>query len=131
MIIKRLIAILISILLIMTIVSGCNKELKKDIEINNESKPEVIEKSKLRIGTLKGPTGMGMSYMMEMDEKGESKIDYNFTVMGAPDQLTSDIINKSVDIAAIPTNLAAILHEKTKGDIILLGVNTLGVLYLL
>ena len=40
------------------------------------------------------------------------------------------VIGGSVDIAAVPTNLAATLYNKTEGGIEVLAVNTLGVLYL-
>ena len=41
------------------------------------------------------------------------------------------IINGDADIAAVPTNLAAVLYNKTQGGVRVLAVNTLGVLYLL
>lgn len=91
---------------------------------------EPAEKPVLRIGTLKGPTGMGMIQLMENDEAGTSTIDYEFTIAGAPDQIIGDIVQGNVDIAAVPTNLAAVLDVKTENNIQLLAVNTLGVLYI-
>ncbi|MEN8906284.1 MAG: MqnA/MqnD/SBP family protein [Clostridiales bacterium] len=125
---KKIIYILCIFFVISIILNGCKKS-----ETTIKEKEDVAKKNikTMKIGTLKGPTGMGMSYMMEKDEKGESKLDYSFNIVGAPDQLTSDIINNKIDVAAVPTNLAAILYTKTKGNIQLLGVNTLGVLYLI
>jgi ABC-type nitrate/sulfonate/bicarbonate transport system substrate-binding protein len=40
------------------------------------------------------------------------------------------LINGSADIGAVPTNLAAALYNATKGEILLLALNTKGVLYL-
>lgn len=88
------------------------------------------EKPVLNIATLKGPTGMGMVQLMENDEQGIGTIDYEFTIMGAPDQIIGDVVQGNVDIAAVPTNLGSILNVKTQQNISLLAVNTLGVLYI-
>lgn len=94
-----------------------------------EEEPVVEEKTELKIATLKGPTGMGMVQLMENDEAGTSQLDYTFEVLGAPDQIIGLIVQGKVDIAAVPTNLAAILDVKTENNVQLLGVNTLGVLF--
>jgi NitT/TauT family transport system substrate-binding protein len=56
--------------------------------------------------------------------------DYSFTLAGAADVLTPSLIQGELDMAAIPANLAAILHKQTEGEIQVLAVNTLGVLYI-
>lgn len=94
-----------------------------------EATEEPAEKPVLRIGTLKGPTGMGMVQLMETDEAGTSAVDYNFEIVGAPDQIIGQIVQGNVDVAAVPSNLAAVLDVKTEGKIQFLGVNTLGVLF--
>lgn len=83
---------------------------------------------KIKIGVLKGPTGLGSVKMMEDDESGEK---YDFTVAGAADELTGRLVSGDLDIAMLPTNAIATLYNKTGGDIVCLGVNTLGVLYIL
>ena len=40
------------------------------------------------------------------------------------------MISGSVDIAAVPTNLAAVLFNKTEGKVRVVAINTLGVLYI-
>src|SRR5699024_5534431 len=54
-----------------------------------------------------------------------------FSIAGAPDELSGKVINGEIDIAALPTNLASVIYNKTEGQIQLLGINTLGVLYVL
>ncbi|MGN0596037.1 MAG: ABC transporter substrate-binding protein [Ruminiclostridium sp.] len=88
-------------------------------------------KTSIRIGTLKGPTGMGMAKLIEDNSQGEAKNSYSFTVAGAPDDITAGIISGDLDIAAVPTNLASVLYAKTEGEVQLLALNTLGVLYVL
>ena len=88
-------------------------------------------KTSIRIGTLKGPTGMGMAKLIEDNSQGEAKNSYSFTVAGAPDDITAGVISGELDIAAVPTNLASVLYAKTEGEVQLLALNTLGVLYVL
>ena len=80
----------------------------------------------LRILALIGPTGMGMAPLIAQKDAR-----YAFTLAAAPDELTGSIISGNFDIAAVPTNLAAILYQKTKGQVQMVAINTLGVLYIL
>ncbi len=80
----------------------------------------------VRVGALKGPTAMGLAQLMA--DKGD---DYAVTLAGAPDEMVAMLTSGQVDIAAMPTNLAATLYNKTKGNVQLLALNTLGVLYVL
>ena len=50
---------------------------------------------------------------------------------GANDEVVAAISNGDADIAAVATNLAATLYNKTNGGVTVLAVNTLGVLALL
>ena len=90
-----------------------------------QDKPE-----KIRVAALNGPTGMGMVKMMEDAQEGEDS-NYEFSTYGAPDELLGKVINGEVDIAALPTNMASVIYNKTDGQIQLAAINTLGVLYVL
>ncbi len=122
---KKVLSILLIVLLFSLVLVGCGKEAVEEDVQDPPARPVI------NIATLKGPTGMGMVKLMELDEKGETKVDYNFQVVGSPTQVVSGFVNGEIDIAAMPTNLAAILHAKTEGNIQLLAVNTLGVLFVL
>ena len=78
----------------------------------------------VNIAALKGPTGMGISYLMDDTAK------YNVELQDAPDVVTGKFINGEIDIAAVPLNLAAVLYNKTEGNVVLLNLDTLGVLYI-
>jgi len=93
--------------------------------------PTPIPKAEVNIGVLKGPTGIGSAYLMELNESGEALNDYNFTTAAAPTDLTGQLVSKELDIAALPTNVAASLYAKTNGNVQILALNTLGVLYIL
>ena len=84
------------------------------------------DNGKVRVAGLIGPTGMSLAPMMAQNEGV-----YAFTLAAAPEQLVGEIVAGNVDIAAVPTNLAAVLYNRTKGAVQMLAVNTLGVLYVL
>ena len=83
------------------------------------------EAAPLRVVALKGPTAMGMVKMME-DNNGS----YDFTIAAAIDEVTPLIAQGKTDIAAVPANLAAVLYQKLNGEVQVLAINTLGVLYI-
>lgn len=86
---------------------------------------------RIRVAALKGPTGMGIAHMVNEYDSGNISQKYEFSFAGAPDELTAGLISGQLDIAALPTNVASVLYNKTEGDIQLLAINTLGVLYVL
>ena len=88
-------------------------------------------RTSIRIAALKGPTGIGLVKLMAEQEAGESGNDYQFSLHGDPNEVAAQLSNGQVDIAALPTNLAAVLYQKTSQKIRLLAINTLGVLYIL
>ena len=87
------------------------------------------EKIDVNIATLKGPTGIGMVNLMQAAKNSTTPDRYNFTLAGAADEIVGKISSGEVDIAAVPTNLAAVLYQKTGGKVQMIAVNTLGVLY--
>jgi NitT/TauT family transport system substrate-binding protein len=89
--------------------------------------PALPDDFSLRISALKGPTAMGLVNLMDDTENDER---YAFTIFGAADEATAALQNDTVDIAAIPCNLAAMLYQKLDQKLEVLAVNTLGVLYL-
>lgn len=109
-----------------------NQDTKdQDTEIlEDEDHEEVKEKVSINVAALRGPTGMGMVKIMEDAENGNTAGDYKFTVAGEADVISTGLISGDFDIAAVPCNLASVLYNKTEGKISILGINTLGVLYI-
>ena len=84
----------------------------------------------VNVMVLNGTTGFGMANLMDAAAKGEAAQDYNFTVETDASNIVAGLVNGSVDIAALPTNAAATVYNKTQGNVQVLALNTLGVLYL-
>lgn len=89
------------------------------------------EAALVRVGSLKGPTSMGLVFMMEMAEGGKTENQYEFTMVTAADELLPKLIGKEVDIALVPANVASILYNQTGGKVSVIDINTLGVLYVM
>ena len=83
----------------------------------------------IRVGSLKGPTSMGLVSLMDQAAKQETDRAYEFTMAGKADELVGKIANGDLDIALLPANVASVLYSKTQGNVTVLDINTLGVLY--
>ena len=111
--------------------------VSSETEVSSEpsSTPESSEESDvipdvaMNVAGLKGPTGLGMLKMME-DSANDENTPYTFTLAGAADEVVSKISTGELDIASVPSNVAATLWNKTNGGVKVLGVNALGVLFL-
>jgi ABC-type nitrate/sulfonate/bicarbonate transport system substrate-binding protein len=92
---------------------------------------EINRELTVNVAVLSGTTGFGMAQLMQKAADGEAALNYNFKVEAEASNITAALIKGDVDIAALPTNAAATLYNKTQGKIQLLAINTRGVLYLL
>ena len=83
----------------------------------------------LSVGSMKGPTTIGLVSLMDKADKGEAEGSYEFTMVTAADELVAKVVSGQVDVALVPANMASILYQKTNQGIQVLNINTLGVLY--
>ena len=104
-------------------------------QTNSESEqPETQEEltaAEINLYVLSGPTGIGAMNLWAASDAGETKNTYHITMPGANDEVVAALSKGDADIAAVATNLAATLYNKTDGGVTVLAVNTLGVLSLL
>ena len=127
---KRIITITLTLAIILTaaLFTACRRE------------PMLVDGMLVvNIGALRGPTGMGLAPLMEWAEDPshslwvgfETENIYNFVLGGSPDEMTVGLINGTLDIAMIPTNVASILYNRNGIDVNLIALKTLGVLFIL
>lgn len=88
------------------------------------------ESALVRVGSMKGPTTLGLLPLMEHHQDGEAEGSYQITVVTTADELLPMVIRKELDIALVPANVAAVLYERTEGQVAVIDINTLGVLYM-
>lgn len=131
---KQLTAIFLSAVLFFT-AAGCASSTAvssgSSAAAASQATSAPAEKAKIKVAALKGPTGLGMLKLMSDNDAKTAKNNYEFTLAGSPDEIVTKITTGEVDVAAVPTNLAATLYNKTSGKIQLAAVNTLGVLSVL
>lgn len=112
---KKVCGLLFSMILCMAF-AGCGVDNTK----------ETVDDVTVKVGGLKGPTSMGLLFMME-EESGNR---YDFKMATAADELLPLMVQGDLDIALVPANVASILYQKTQGGISVIDLNTLGVLYM-
>lgn len=110
---KKLISLLLTLALLLSF-SACQKNEKLDVKCN--------------VYGIAGPTGIGLANLMKTASNNEGNLDYNIALAASNDEIVAKISNKEADIAAVATNLASVLYNKTNGGIKVLAINTLGVL---
>ena len=71
-----------------------------------------------------------MAGLIAADAAGETALNYSFTVATDASNVTAALVSGDCDIAALPTNAASALYNKTGGKVQVLALNTRGVLYL-
>lgn len=123
---KKIVALLLAVMMLMSL-AACGGQEKP--QGGDENKPAV--KPAVNVTGIAGPTGVGLVHLMDADAKGESKCDYTFNLVSDPTEAVAAITKGTADIAAVPTNLASTLYKKTNGNVQVLAVNTLGVLYMM
>jgi NitT/TauT family transport system substrate-binding protein len=96
-----------------------------------ESEEEALIGAHIRVGTLRGPSGMGMAGLMAQAEEGLTENDYTFTLGGTPEEMTAGLISGELDIAQLPANAASVLYNRTDGEVKVIALNTFGVLFIL
>jgi len=125
--------VLLVMILCVLLFTACAKDSNNTADGRNTTSQVTTvptEKIDINIAALKGPTAIGMVKMMDDADKGKTANNDKFTIAGTPDEISAGLIKGDFDIAAIPSNLASVLYNKTQGKIKLAGINTLGVLYI-
>lgn len=126
---KRLLSFTLALILALSL-CACSTGGDSEETLNHDDTAPA-DFHEIRVAVLNGTTGFGIAPLYNdiqggIDHNMNAKIDfYSDATVVAP-----LVIGGSVDVAAVPTNLAAVLYNKTKGAIEVLAVNTLGVLYL-
>lgn len=109
--------------------AACGETTTEEVPNDNDNLV-TEEKTNIKIAGLKGPTSMGLVKIMEDNENGSAANNYEFTIAGSADEITPKLTQGSLDIAAVPANLASVLYNNTDGAIEIIAINTLGVIYI-
>ena len=119
---KRIFALILTLVVAMGTLAGC---LMQDEDEEDGSQQEATVSQVIKIAALNGPTGMGMAPLVAETDK------YEITMYQAPDEVLAKVIKGEVDIAAVPSNVASVLFNKTEGAVQAAAIQTGGTLYLM
>ena len=117
---KKVLSLVLTVLLVaaLMLTVGCAKE------------PE-YEAADISVACMTGPTGVGMAKLMADSDAKSTANNYTFTVAGDATGINEKFVKGEINIASVPTNVAATLYNKTNGKVRILAVNTYGVLSIL
>ena len=116
---RKLIALLLCALMTAAVFTGCGGKKEAEKEPEDLSLSDTVN-----VACMNGPTGMAMAPLMDNE-------DYNIKVYQAPTDALPEIIKGDIDVACVPSNLAAVLHNKTGGQIVCVSPMVMGVLHIL
>lgn len=117
---KKTVIRILTLLLALTMLvplAACSKKADSELEI--------------KIYALNGTTALGMAQMIDSVNNETAEMNYDISLHASADAITGAIVSGECAIAALPTNVAVKLFNKSEGKLQLLALNTLGVLYLL
>ena len=105
---KKIVSLLLSVVLLLGLVACGNTATESSTPAESE---ELVETN---VFVLSGPTGIGAANLKNKADKGETKGNYNITVVAQPTEVVAKISKGEADIAAVATNLASNIYNKTK-----------------
>ena len=109
--------------------SGEGSESSVASGVSEASDVDTSDLGTATVAALKGPTAMGMVKMMS-DDSQKDQPTFDFNIYASADEITPKLVQGELDIAAVPANLASVLYNNTEGQVQVLAINTLGVLYI-
>ncbi len=137
---KRVLCMLAAASMTAALLAGCKSSVQEEyvtteseaVGTGGEEEEQVEfteERAVVRIGAMSGPTAMGMVKLMSDAEAGNTMNKYEFAELSTDaSAFAAPLAQGEIDIAAVPSNLAAALYNNTEGKIEVLAVNNNGVL---
>lgn len=126
--VRAIVSLLLALTLALSLTACGGQTNSEPQQPDTQEEPTAAE---INLYVLSGPTGIGAMNLWAAADAGETENTYHITMPGANDEVVAALSNGEADIAAVATNLAATLYNKTSGGVTVLAVNTLGVLSML
>lgn len=126
---KKLLAFLLTLTLVFALVGCSDTDTTSTPNVSTDS--EAYTAVDMSVAYMTGPTGIGMAKLNADSDAKLTANNYTFTVATAAPDITGKFLNGEINIASVPTNVAANLYNKSNGKVRMLAVNTNGVLSIL
>ena len=140
---KRSAALALALVMSLSLCACGGKKQETAPQQEPQNEPQAAPAVTVRLAAMTGPTGMGLAPLLDQfgvaeAPQSEPVVDtvsahggkYSFLLAGTADEISPLLIKGELDAACVPANLASVLYNKTDGEIVTLGINTLGVLYI-
>ena len=144
---KRLILVIMAIALCAGMLSACGAggaQLTPDQSAPDQTAPvqtapgqtapdqtAVTGSIDVNVAAIKGPSSIGMvKFMDEADSGGVATNNFSFEIFASADEIVPRIVQGKIDIAAVPANLSSVLYNNTQGQVQVIVVSTLGMMYI-
>ena len=119
---KKLLALLLLLTVFATALTSCDFFKKDDGDKNA---------TKINVGFMEGPTGMGMAKLIHDSEALADNAKYTFTKFKDVKDATAALMAGTIDVACLPTNNAATIYNTKNGAVQVLAINCLNSLFLM
>lgn len=126
---KKLLAFLLTLTLVFALVGCSDTDTTSTPSASTDS--EAYTAVDMSVAYMTGPTGIGMAKLNADSDAKLTANNYTFTVATAAPDITGKFLKGEINIASVPTNVAANLYNKSNGKVRMLAVNTNGVLSIL
>jgi NitT/TauT family transport system substrate-binding protein len=126
---KKLLAFILAACMVLAL-CACGAQTAATTAAPTATPAATEEPATIRVGAMTGPTAMGMVKLMSDSDAGKTANTYKFTLDSGATTFVSAIAKGELDMAAVPSNVAATIYNNTKGAVQVMAVNTLGVLYI-
>lgn len=149
----KLFSLILSLIMLIGVFSGCSNSDSKPKGTSSNSLPNSentgtistdsnterklmgsTEATDIRVGLIMGPPSMGLGWMMNQAEQGNTYNRYIFEIDGIDyTGLAAKLNQGDYDIITCPSNVCAILYNNKdmREDVEVISINNMGVLYVL
>ena len=102
---NKIIATVLTAVLSLGMLAGC-------------AQSKMIDNTTVRVGSLKGPTTIGIVNLMDKASKGQSKGKYEFTMSAQADEIAAKVVSGDLDIALLHLGEMADTHAHIHFDLV-------------
>lgn len=127
---KKLLSLLLALTLVFSLTACGNTDTTSTPDTNSQPSTAYTPVD-MSVAYMTGPTGIGMAKLNADSDEKLTANNYTFTVASAATDITGKFLSGEINIASVPTNVAATLYNKSNGKVRMLAVNTYGVLSIL
>ena len=135
---KKLIALILTLATMLTVFASCSVNNQNsgsgsnnDSGQSGDSGNKENEATKIRVGFMSGPTGMGMAKLINDNGGVEGNDKYSFVSYTDTSLAKADLTKGDIDVICLPTNEALAYYNSVDKNTRVLAVNCLNSLYLI